>query len=160
MKAAQPQKMHKSRWHPPGKPPDLLHWPRRPKPCQGMPTRAPGWFLQMVADANTSFPLGPWGWLFFVTTGILVGFWRLWAVGMPAQWLFGPQGWVGLGLWDICCCPCPKLAPKPQHARCGMGTKTPFSFLKGVEILNFQWGGPSGIFGMPHKAGLATSSPN
>ena len=38
-----------------------------------MPTSVPGQFLQLVAGANTFFPLGPWGWLFF-------GFWRFFAV--------------------------------------------------------------------------------
>ena len=128
--------MHKSSWHPPGKPPDLLHWPGPPKPCQGMPTSVPGWFLQPVAGASSIPPLGPWGWRFFAPIGILVIFCPLWAAGTPDWCLAGPWGWVALGLWGICCCPRSKWAPKPQHARCGMGAKTPFSCFRGVEILN------------------------
>ena len=123
--------MLKSRWHSLGKPPDLLHSPWRPKPCQDMPTSVPGWFLQLVAAANSSFPLRPWSWLFFVPTDILAVFCRFWPTSMPAQWLFGPQGWVGLKLWGICCCPRPKWAPKAQHAKVWHGCQNAIFLILG-----------------------------
>ena len=98
-----------------------------------MPTSVPGQFLQLVAGANTFFPLGPWGWLFF-------GFWRFFAV--LGQLACNHSATMARGAW------CPQkcgawAARSPQMGTQGpagggmhgVGAKMPISSIWTVGIL-------------------------
>ena len=71
-----------------------------------------------------------------------LGFWRFFAVfGQPACQLscsVAPKGGWPSKLSAFADAPTQSGHPTPNMARCGMGAKTPFSFKKGVEILNYQ----------------------